>query len=443
MAHDVFLSYSSKDKAAAEAACRALEAARVKVWMTPRDILPGSGWAQSINRAIAEARALVLLLSVNANGSSHVEREVELAAGKGLTIVTARLEDVQPNEALQYFVGPLHWFDAFPEPHGPHFERLATNVKLLLLQDGGRRPDAEAAEARMREEYGRHGTPTPRLMRELREVERCALALFDHLDPERRHNVAFGDFPVESTRGLCEMLMALPEGSTCGCRKLLEYARARLPEIRGDHIPMEDVGAVGDDGAPLGLARGDETDGRIAMLIVSVTTALSTLQKASGVEIPERGGGGECVGASRREGAAEARAIGATGRRTREGLAPSAHGRPGPGQSRMRGARVARDAGEPHGHARRRHADARRGAGPNWRGFGSPGRRDGIRARRDEAVARFSARPAQGRTGLRHREDEIGGRRGERDRAHDQGEVRRSRNCEATPAAAGRASLQK
>ncbi len=33
MAHDVFLSYSSKDKAVADAVCHALESDGVRVWM--------------------------------------------------------------------------------------------------------------------------------------------------------------------------------------------------------------------------------------------------------------------------------------------------------------------------------------------------------------------------------------------------------------------------
>ena len=33
MAHDVFLSYSNKDKAAADAVCHALEQNRIRVWM--------------------------------------------------------------------------------------------------------------------------------------------------------------------------------------------------------------------------------------------------------------------------------------------------------------------------------------------------------------------------------------------------------------------------
>ncbi|MGO9237975.1 MAG: toll/interleukin-1 receptor domain-containing protein [Methylocella sp.] len=56
MAHDVFLSYSSKEKYAADAACAVLERNGIRVWMAPRDILPGLGWGTSIIEAINNAR---------------------------------------------------------------------------------------------------------------------------------------------------------------------------------------------------------------------------------------------------------------------------------------------------------------------------------------------------------------------------------------------------
>ena len=135
MAHDVFLSYSSKDKAAADAVCHALEAARIRVWMAPRDILPGAGWAQSIIAAINGARVMVLVFSGNANGSPQIEREVERAVAKGVAIVPVRIEDVAPSEALEYFISAPHWLDAFTEPLEEHFEKLTEAVKRLLTSD--------------------------------------------------------------------------------------------------------------------------------------------------------------------------------------------------------------------------------------------------------------------------------------------------------------------
>jgi hypothetical protein len=41
MAHDVFISYSSHDKPIADAVCAGLEAAKIRCWIAPRDMLPG------------------------------------------------------------------------------------------------------------------------------------------------------------------------------------------------------------------------------------------------------------------------------------------------------------------------------------------------------------------------------------------------------------------
>ncbi len=132
MAHDVFLSYSKHDKAAADAVCHALEKNRIRVWMAPRDVLAGVGWAQSIIGAINGARVMVLVFSGNANTSPQIEREVERAVHKGLPVVPIRIEDVAPSEALEYFISARHWLDAFTPPFEQHVDRLADAVKRLL-----------------------------------------------------------------------------------------------------------------------------------------------------------------------------------------------------------------------------------------------------------------------------------------------------------------------
>ena len=44
MAHDVFISHSSKDKQTADAICHYLEQNGIRCWIAPRDILPGEDW---------------------------------------------------------------------------------------------------------------------------------------------------------------------------------------------------------------------------------------------------------------------------------------------------------------------------------------------------------------------------------------------------------------
>lgn len=138
MAHDVFISYSSKDKPAADAACSKLEAEGIRCWVAPRDILPGQEWGAAIVKAIAEAKIFVLLLSASANTSPQISREVERAVYHGLPVIPVRLEDVKPTASLEYFINTPHWLDAFQPPLDQHFAYLARVVRTLM--DGGDTP---------------------------------------------------------------------------------------------------------------------------------------------------------------------------------------------------------------------------------------------------------------------------------------------------------------
>lgn len=132
MAFDVFISYSSEDKPIADAACAALEAAGVRCWIAPRDIVPGRDYGEAIIDAIEDAKIFVLILSAHANDSTQIKREVERAVSKGLTVVPVRIEDVAPSRNLEYFISAPHWLDAFPPPREKYFAKLVDSMHALL-----------------------------------------------------------------------------------------------------------------------------------------------------------------------------------------------------------------------------------------------------------------------------------------------------------------------
>jgi hypothetical protein len=90
MAHEVFISYSSKDKPVADAICSGVESRGMRGWMAPRDILPGATWGEAIVNAIRESKVMVLVLSSSSNESVQVLREVERAVNKGVIILPFR-----------------------------------------------------------------------------------------------------------------------------------------------------------------------------------------------------------------------------------------------------------------------------------------------------------------------------------------------------------------
>lgn len=137
MAHDVFISYSSKDKVVADAVCAELEQNQVRCWIAPRDIRPGAEWGESIVEAISSCRVMVLVFSSSANESPQIRREVERAVNKGVVIVPLRIEDVLPTKSLEYFIGAVHWLDALTPPLEHHVKTLAVNIQRIL---GDERP---------------------------------------------------------------------------------------------------------------------------------------------------------------------------------------------------------------------------------------------------------------------------------------------------------------
>jgi eukaryotic-like serine/threonine-protein kinase len=132
MGHDVFISHSSKDKAAADAVCAILEQRKIRCWIAPRDITPGKEWGEAIIDAIAGSRMMILIFSANANDSPQISREVERAVNKQVVIVPLRIEDVAPTKSLEYFIGSVHWLDALHQPLESHLERIASVVEGAL-----------------------------------------------------------------------------------------------------------------------------------------------------------------------------------------------------------------------------------------------------------------------------------------------------------------------
>lgn len=132
MAHDVFISHSTQDKAVADAVCAALENVRIRCWIAPRDVQPGRSFAGEIARALKKSKAMVLIFSAHSNNSEQVLREVQLAVTAHLHIVQFRIEDVRLNDDLSYFLSTPHWLDALTPPLENHIDRLGTAIRVLL-----------------------------------------------------------------------------------------------------------------------------------------------------------------------------------------------------------------------------------------------------------------------------------------------------------------------
>jgi hypothetical protein len=136
MAHEVFISYSNKDAAVAEAVCTELEAKGIQCWMAPRNIVSGTKYSQSIINGITESQLMVVVYSSHANESDHVVAEIDRAYNKRIPIIPFRIEDVPLSPDLEYYLSTSQWLDAFDGQTKPHLERLVETVRLLLKKTG-------------------------------------------------------------------------------------------------------------------------------------------------------------------------------------------------------------------------------------------------------------------------------------------------------------------
>ena len=130
--HEVFVSYSQRDKPVADAVVARLEQAGIRCWIAPRDVLPGRVWGKAIVDAIGSSRLMVVVLSGDANHSRQVLREVERAVAFDTVVVPFRIECIEPTGAMAYYLASEHWLDAMTPPLEAHIARLVDVAHALL-----------------------------------------------------------------------------------------------------------------------------------------------------------------------------------------------------------------------------------------------------------------------------------------------------------------------
>jgi hypothetical protein len=132
MAHDVFVSYSSKDKTIADAIVAALENNHIRCWVAPRDVKPGEDWAKAISNAIQESKVFLVIFSGNSNRSQRVLDEINFAISQELTILPFRIENLEPDGAMRLHLSSRHWLDAYDPSWEKHLSKLTKTITSIL-----------------------------------------------------------------------------------------------------------------------------------------------------------------------------------------------------------------------------------------------------------------------------------------------------------------------
>jgi hypothetical protein len=135
--HDLFISYSIKNRFVAEAAKHFLEDNGIRCWKAPDNILPGQDWAEAITDAIMDASILLLIWSSDSMSSDQVKRELTLAANSSKTIIPFRIEEIIPKGAFAFYLSTTHWLDAFDNDVEIHFSRLVSRILPIIKATDG------------------------------------------------------------------------------------------------------------------------------------------------------------------------------------------------------------------------------------------------------------------------------------------------------------------
>jgi len=107
---DIFLCYSRQNLAAMRKVEAVLRGAGFSVW-TDEGLEPGMpSWTDAIEEAVAQARAMVVLLSPAAKGSKWVKREVMVADALGKLIYPILIEG-DAFSAVPFQLIDVHWVD--------------------------------------------------------------------------------------------------------------------------------------------------------------------------------------------------------------------------------------------------------------------------------------------------------------------------------------------
>ncbi len=140
--HDVFISYSSKNKNVADAIVSDFEQNGIRCWYAPRDIRPGEEWVTAITRALEASKALVLIYTDESNNSRQVMNEIAVAFNAGITIVPFKLSNEQMSSELEYYLTRVHWLDAVSKPLKKNIVALREYIDVIIRTLNGAAPAA-------------------------------------------------------------------------------------------------------------------------------------------------------------------------------------------------------------------------------------------------------------------------------------------------------------
>lgn len=127
MNKEIFISYTSTDRALATTILKLLEQNGFACWMAPRDIPPGEDYSSAIPSAIIASTVVVALCSPAAYESPNVKAELRLAFDYRKQIIPFKIDTSSLPNSWLYFLAFSQWIDAADDPES-HFDELLASI---------------------------------------------------------------------------------------------------------------------------------------------------------------------------------------------------------------------------------------------------------------------------------------------------------------------------
>ena len=122
--YDLFISYSTQNTGVANYLVEKIEKRGFKCFIDHRDISVSSRYAKTIIDGIGNSTAILLIFSSASDNSRYVISEICAAASRNKPIIPVRIENIIPSEAMEFYLGPTQWLDAFPEILEVHIDKI-------------------------------------------------------------------------------------------------------------------------------------------------------------------------------------------------------------------------------------------------------------------------------------------------------------------------------
>lgn len=134
MAHDIFIAHCPEDKAMAVVTCAVLEKDGFKCWLAHRDLAKKRDSRKAINDAIINSKAMVVIVSAEANKTDVMAGQMNLAINADVTFIPIRVNHVEPKGVLQFYLADTQWFDVTDPLTEEQLSNLAVTVKRIIAQ---------------------------------------------------------------------------------------------------------------------------------------------------------------------------------------------------------------------------------------------------------------------------------------------------------------------